>query len=239
MSHSCQISPRPPRRKRSSGVVVPHAPRWYQRLAAWVIFAAIRVVSATLRVRWHDRSGRFDGPPSGPAIYCIWHNRLVLAGTVYQTYVQKRNPTAGIAAMVSASKDGGFLAAILERFDIVPVRGSSSRRGPQALLELTTWAERGYDLAITPDGPRGPCYVVQDGIMSLAQITGLPIVPFSNHIHWKIRVKSWDRFQIPLPFARCDMFMASPLHVPREASDAERETLRQQLEQTMREMAKD
>jgi len=57
------------------------------------------------------------------------------------------------------------------------VRGSSSRRGPQALLELTTWAERGYDLAITPDGPRGPRYVVQDGAMALAQVTGLPIVP--------------------------------------------------------------
>ena len=63
-----------------------------------------------------------------------------------------------------------------------PVRGSTSRRGPQALLELTSWSERGYDLAITPDGPRGPCYVVQDGIMSLAQLTGLPILPVSYHL---------------------------------------------------------
>ena len=79
--------------------------------------------------------------------------------------------------MVSASRDGGILAGILEQFGVKPVRGSSSRRGPQALLEMTTWAERGYDLAITPDGPRGPRYKVQEGVISAAQLTGLPIVP--------------------------------------------------------------
>ncbi len=136
--------------------------------------------------------------------------------------------------MVSASKDGAFLAAILERFGVLPVRGSSSRRGPQALLELTTWAERGYDLAITPDGPRGPRYVVQDGAMSLAQITGLPVVPVSYYLSWKIQLKSWDRFQIPLPFSRCEIIVGRILRVPREATDAEREELRQQLEAELR-----
>jgi lysophospholipid acyltransferase (LPLAT)-like uncharacterized protein len=144
-----------------------------------------------------------------------------------------------MAAMVSASKDGAFLAAILECFKVQPVRGSSSRRGPQALLELTTWSERGYDLAITPDGPRGPCYVVQEGIMSLAQLTGLPIMPVSYHLTWKIQVKSWDRFQIPLPFSRCEMFFEKPVRVSREASDTEREALRQQLELTLKEISRD
>jgi lysophospholipid acyltransferase (LPLAT)-like uncharacterized protein len=144
-----------------------------------------------------------------------------------------------MAAMVSASKDGAFLSGVLERFGVQPVRGSSSRRGPQALLELTTWAERGYDLAITPDGPRGPRYVVQEGVMSLAQVTGLQIVPFSYSAKWKIQAKSWDRFQIPLPFSRCDMVIGKAIRVPREANDAERETLRQELERTMQEMAKD
>jgi lysophospholipid acyltransferase (LPLAT)-like uncharacterized protein len=150
-----------------------------------------------------------------------------------------RTQTAGLAAMVSASKDGAFLASILECFKVQPVRGSSSRRGPQALLELTTWAERGYDLAITPDGPRGPRYVVQEGVMSLAQLTGLPIVPASYHLNWKVRLHSWDRFQIPLPFTRCEFFFGRPLRVPREASDAQREGLRRQLEQTLNEITKD
>jgi lysophospholipid acyltransferase (LPLAT)-like uncharacterized protein len=227
------------RKKARSGVVVPHAPRWYQRLGAWLIFVVIRAVSATLRYRWNDQSGYFAGAPPGPVIFCVWHNRLVLTGTSYHRHVRPRNPTAGIAAMVSASRDGGFLSAILECFGIQPVRGSSSRRGPQALLELTGWAERGYDLAITPDGPRGPAYVVQDGVMSLAQLTGRPILPASLYLNWKLRANSWDRFQIPLPFSRCELVVAAPVRVPREATYAEREALRQQLEQTLREISRD
>ena len=239
MNHSPEAAAQSPGRKRSSGVVIPNAPRWYQRLAAWVMFAAIRVVGGTLRVRWEDRSQLLDDSKRLPAIYCVWHNRLILTPKAYDAYVRRRDPTATVAAMVSASKDGGFLAAVLECFGMVPVRGSSSRRGPQALLELTTWAERGHDLAITPDGPRGPCYSVQHGVMSLAQITGMPIVPFCSNLSWKLRVKSWDRFQIPLPFSRCEMVLGPAIRVPREATDDEREALRQQLEQVMREMVKD
>ena len=227
------------RRRRSSGVVVPHAPRWYQRVAAWCIYGAIRVVWLTLRCRWTDRSGLLTQPSPGPAICCVWHNRLVLSLVVYYGYVQPRTASPGIAAMVSASKDGGFLAAILEYFGVEPVRGSSSRRGPQALLELTTWAERGYDLAITPDGPRGPRYEVQDGTMSLAQVTGLPIIPFAFNLSWKITANSWDKFQIPLPFGRCEILTGQALRVPRDASDAEREALRKELERRLREMTKD
>ena len=229
----------PERPAKKSGVVVPHTPQWYQRLGAWLVFAFVRTVAATLRCRWQDRSGYFQNKPVGPAIYCVWHNRLMLSMTAYYGYARKRNPTPGIAAMVSASKDGGFLAAILERFQVQPVRGSSSRRGPQALLELTTWAERGYDLAITPDGPRGPRCQVQEGVMSLAQITGLPIIPFSYQAGWKLQVKSWDRFQIPLPFSRCEMILAKPIRVPRDVSDADRKTLRQELERTLQDISAD
>jgi len=228
-----------PTRKRSSAVVVPRAARWHQRLGAWLVFVLVRVVSATLRYRWNDRSGHYDGTSSGPSIYCIWHNRLSLSLTAYYSYARARQPTAGLVALVSASRDGAFMAAIVERFGVQPVRGSSSRRGPQALLELTTWAERGYDLAITPDGPRGPRYVAQEGIIYLAQITGLPIIPFSYHLPWKLQVKSWDRFQIPLPFSRCEMNVEKPIRVPREAGDAEREALRQQLENTLRALSRD
>jgi len=227
------------RKRRSSGVVVPHEPYWYQRLGAWAVFLLVRVVSATLRYQWTDRSGYFDGGAAGPAIYCVWHNRLALCLIEYYGYVKKHNQTPGMAALVSASKDGGFLAGILECFGVQPVRGSTSRRGPQALLELTGWAERGYDLAITPDGPRGPRYVVQEGIMGLAQVTGLPIIPASHHLSWKVQAKSWDRFQIPLPFAQCEVFLERPLRVPREASTAEREGLRRQLEETLKAITKD
>ncbi|HWQ92738.1 MAG TPA: lysophospholipid acyltransferase family protein [Clostridia bacterium] len=231
--------PERPTRKRSSGIVTPHSPRWHQRLGAWLVFIIVRMVSATVRYRWHDRSGRFLESHTGPAIYCVWHNRLALCMPIYYGYIHKHTRAQGLAALVSASKDGGFLAAILRCFRVQPVRGSSSRRGAQALLELTTWSERGYDLAITPDGPRGPRYVVQEGIMSLAQVTGFPVVPISYNLNRKIAVHSWDRFLIPLPFSTCDAAIGQPVRVPREASPEERQGLRRQLESTLREMSRD
>ena len=107
------------------------------------------------------------------------------------------------------------------------------------MLELTTWVDRGYNVSITPDGPRGPRYEVQEGALSLAQLTGLPIVPFACNLGWKIRLKSWDRFQIPLPFSRCEMIFEQPIRVPGEATDAEREAIRQRLESSMRAITRD
>jgi lysophospholipid acyltransferase (LPLAT)-like uncharacterized protein len=227
------------RKGKQSGIVVPNQPRWFHWILAWLIFAAIRLLSATLRYHWQDNSGHFDKGFGGQAIYCVWHNRLALCMTAYAAYADRRKKGSRMAAMVSASKDGAFLAAILECFNVLPVRGSTSRRGPQALLELTSLAERGFDLAITPDGPRGPCYQVQDGAMSLAQITGLPIIPFSFFVKWKLRLNSWDRFQIPLPFSYCEMRAAKPVYVPRDATDEERAELRRQLESRLRELSRD
>ena len=230
-----QSAGRAPRKKRG-GVVVPHSARWYQRLAAWLLAASLRVLALTIRFKWHDNSGFFDRP-NGPAIYCFWHNRLAVCTAVYARFNRKLNPTQGVAGLVSASKDGAFLAAVLDSFGAQPVRGSSSRRGPQALLELTTWAERGYDLAITPDGPRGPRYTVQEGVMALAQLTGLPIIPVSCHFSSKIQLNSWDGFQIPLPFARCDVRIDKPIRISREAGDEERESLRRKLEENLKQLS--
>jgi len=225
--------------RKKSGVVIPHAPRWHQRLAAWLIVVSLRAISATIRFRLNDQSGSFTAPRSGPVIYCFWHNRLALCVAAHRKYIRPQNPTIGTAALVSASKDGAFLSAILEAFKIQAVRGSSSRRGPQALLELTGCAENGYDLAITPDGPRGPRYAIQDGVMSLAQLTGLSIIPASYNLSSKIQVNSWDRFQIPLPFSRCEINVAKPIRVPRDCTDAERKKLRETLQETLRSMSKD
>ena len=214
-------------------VVVPHQPSTQQRVAALLLVLVIKTIAATVRFRISDKSGFYDNPPAGQAIYACWHNRLALCLNAYNKYAVPRVQTRGLAAMVSASRDGAFLSAVLEDFKVQPVRGSSSRRGRQALLEMTRWAERGYDLAITPDGPRGPCYKVQPGIISLAQVTGLPIIPFSYQLDWKFRIKSWDRFQVPVLFTSCEVRALPAIRVPRGADDDEREGLRAQLEQDM------
>jgi len=228
-----------PKPQRRSGVIVPHAPKWHQRLGAVVIVFALRALLLTVRFRLKTPSEFLAPNAPAPVIFCIWHNRLATCVKVLDVFRRPNNSGAGMAALISASKDGAFLARILEWFRVQPVRGSSSRRGAQALLELTTWAERGYDLTLTPDGPRGPCYQVQDGIMSLAQLTGLPIVPAALNLNWKISVKSWDRFQIPLPFARCEVCVGKPIRVPQNATDVEREELRRQLENEMRALTRD
>ena len=233
-------TPQPaPIRARKSGVVVPHRAKWYQRLAARLIWLLIRVVSATIRFRLDDRSGFFSGKPKEKIIFALWHNRLALCVPLYERYLRAHDPSRSVVALVSASRDGGLLTHVLELFNIEVARGSSSRRGPQALRELVSWGEDGYDLAITPDGPRGPCYTVQEGVISTAQLTGLPIVPASYHLNWKISLKSWDRFQIPLPFARCEVVTGRILRVPREGSEADRESLRAQLEAELRSITRD
>ncbi len=197
------------------------------------------MVSVTLRYRVKDPHGFMTRQDLRQVIYCTWHNRLALSMKLHSILRRRHHQAAGLAGLVSASKDGAFLAAILGRFGVQSVRGSSSRRGPQALLELATLSDRGYDIAITPDGPRGPRYIVQDGVMALAQVTGLPAVPVSCHLNWKIRLKSWDRFQIPLPFSRCEITIGKTVTVPRESSDDNRESLRQQLQTELRTITSD
>jgi lysophospholipid acyltransferase (LPLAT)-like uncharacterized protein len=223
--------------RRSSNLVVPHPLAWQRRLAAFLLASLLRVCLWTWRCRWIDTADYPDY--KGPVIYCIWHNRLTLALASYDRYVRSKWPDSGVAAMISASRDGGLVANVVERFGIQSIRGSTSRRGPQALLEATTLMERNFSIAITPDGPRGPVYRVQEGIIQLAKLTGRPILPTSNYARWKFRFNSWDRFQIPLPFAFCELRHGAPLWVPREATDAECEQLRLKLENAMRAITRD
>ncbi len=209
------------------GRTFPHKPTQSQRAVALMAVFVERVLTATLRVQWRGSAGFLPAPSSAPAIFCLWHNRLALCMFIHRKRAHR------LAAMVSASKDGALLAAMLERFGVQPVRGSTSRRGPQALLEMVTCAQLGYDLAVTPDGPRGPRGVVQGGVIALAQVTGLPIVPVTWRSTWMIAPKSWDRFQVPVPFSRCEIIFNQPILVPRDADIREREERRRELESSL------
>ena len=220
-------------------VVVPKQAGWKGRFAAFAISWAVRIMSWTIRFRFDDSAKFFAEKNPGPMIFCVWHNRLFLSAIVYQKCQKRIGMKRAMAGLVSASRDGAMLALIFKQFGITAVRGSSSRRGAQALLEMTSQAEKGLDLTITPDGPRGPRYDVQHGIMSLAQVTGIPILPVSFHICGKLQMPSWDRFQIPLPFTRCDIKVGEPLTVGRNISKEKREKAREELERRMREITVD
>ena len=223
------------------GVVVPMQARWHGRLAARIIWGLCHLLAWTLRWRMEDRAGMQASDAARPVIFAIWHNRLALSLLIHRRYVQRPHDPQPrrLAALVSASRDGGLLARVLELFHVIPIRGSSSRRGAPALREIIAAAQAGHDVALTPDGPRGPCYRLQPGVIAAAQLTGLPIVPASFHLPWKKCLRSWDRFQIPLPFSRCEVVFGAPIRIPPDATEADRERLRVEVEAALRSITRD
>ncbi len=224
--------------RQTSGPVKPHQPRFAQRLLARTIFLVIQGMASSQRWSLADPHRTLEITHTSPCIFAIWHNRLAFSLVVHRRFVRVRFPERRMAAMVSASRDGAMLSMVLKAFDVEPVRGSSSRRGAQALLELKSWAERGLDLAITPDGPRGPRYRVQTGVVALAHVTGLPIIPAAYHLPWKVQVRSWDRFQVPIPLGRCEVTLGEPLRV-QDDSEAGIESARAELERRLIAITKD
>lgn len=202
----------------------------------WVARLVIAFVGGTTRWRVEDRAGLLEHPPARPVIFAFWHNRYFLMPHLLHKYWRPRRP-ARCAVLVSTSRDGDISAVVLRPYNIVCVRGSTSRRGQQALLELTRLVQEGSDVAITPDGPRGPRYAVKDGIISLAQLTGTPIVPLSYTLTWKRELKSWDGFLVPFPFGRATLCIAAPIDVPRDADDALRENKRLELESVLKSLS--
>ncbi len=209
------------------------------KLLAWIISTLMKVLAGTLRYDFREVPSKIQPLETTPFIISIWHNRLALSLSLYRRLVARPYPSHRMAALVSASKDGAILSEILTRFHVQPVRGSSSRRGPQALKELVHWANEGWDLAVTPDGPRGPCYQIQNGVIYAAQLTGHPILPVSFHLSRKLTLKSWDRFQIPLPFSKCTVHVAEPIVVPREMDDTERAATKERLQAAMDSVTRD
>jgi lysophospholipid acyltransferase (LPLAT)-like uncharacterized protein len=199
---------------RASGPVVPRQASPKQRLIAWGIVAALRAAFVTQRLSLRDPHDALREVESRPVIFAIWHNRLALAPFLHRRFSRRHRP---LTALISASRDGALLSAILEKFRIQPVRGSSSRRGAQAILELRARAEEGHDIAITPDGPRGPRYRVQPGVVALARLTGMPIIPVAPNARRRLDLRSWDRFQVPLPFTFVEVRVGAPLFVPPDA----------------------
>jgi hypothetical protein len=201
-------------------------------MIGWLVRILITAVAFTLRWRQEDPTGQFAAPTSHPMLFTFWHNRIFLMPHLYtHRWKSRRNRQAVV--LISASSDGEKLARILTRYNMICVRGSSSRRGKEALRELTRHVHDGRDVGLTPDGPRGPKYRVQPGVISLAQLTAAPIVPVTYALSGKIVINSWDHFMIPLPFARCTVRVGAPIWVPREADEPMRENKRLELERVL------
>ena len=196
-------------------------------LIAGVGYPLISALGHTLRWRV-EGADHYDAVlASGrQPIMAFWHGRI-LSGTLY---FQRRN----IVVITSENFDGEWIARIIQRFGFGTARGSSSRGGLRAMLQLVRDMEKGRPAAFTLDGPRGPARVAQPGAIWLARATGNPVVPFHMEASSKWTANSWDRTQIPKPFTTVTVAIGAPLDVPGDASDARMETIRQELEQRLR-----
>ncbi len=165
----------------------------------------------------------------GQIICAFWHNRTLLLPFIYRYEMR----LSRLVAMVSRSRDGQFLADFLHRFGFRAIRGSSSTGGIETFVQATRIARQGYDIAIAPDGPRGPRYQAQPGIIKLAQMTSLPIVPTSYQVSVRKELHSWDRFIIPAPFTKVVFEIAPAITVARRSRQKGLEQARQQLQERL------
>lgn len=193
--------------------------RFLALLGSWVI----RLVGASLRVTVEDRGGVINLPDHPPVIIAFWHNRVGMMGYFYERFNIRRTALT----FISRSKDGQVITDVAARFGIKAVRGSTSRNGVSAMLAaIRASGDTHIDLVITPDGPRGPRYHIQPGLIRLAQMTQRPIVAITYRLGWKLELRSWDRFQVPLPFSTCHLVTAEQIFVPESATEAELEVIR-------------
>jgi hypothetical protein len=163
---------------------------------------------------------------AGGVIYTLWHGRLLPL-----TYYHRRQ---NIATLISQSRDGEYIARVVERWGYRAIRGSSSRGGSGALREMIKLARTGRSLAITPDGPRGPRQKLKPGVLTLAQLTGQPMIPMSASATraWWVDAR-WDHFLVPKPFARVFVRYADPVYVPRDADEAAISGIGEEVEATL------
>lgn len=180
----------------------------------------------TVRFRAEHRA-RFDGfaDRGEPVLYALWHGRLLPL-----TYYHRHR---GIAAIISQSADGEYIARLVEGWGFDAVRGSTSRGGGEALREVVRRVRAGQSVAITPDGPRGPRQRVQPGILVAAQLTGAPILPVVAGCSRAWWPGGWDRFCVPQPFSKVVVVYGEPRTVSREGGEAE---VRRQAERLERDM---
>ena len=154
-------------------------------------------------------------------VMAFWHGRI-LPATVY---FRRR----GIVVMTSENFDGEWIARIIERFGYGTSRGSTSRGGRRAMLQLVRDMQQGRAAGFAIDGPRGPARVAQPGAVWLAKATGQPLLPFHSEAASAWTLNSWDRTQIPKPFTSVAMAIAAPIYVPRDADDQAMEGLQARL----------
>lgn len=199
--------------------------RWFRpwlavagRLGAWLL----RLLAVTWRVRVQGADPFRDGP----CLAALWHRGFLAAACVWRD--------RGISVPVSRSRDGDLLEAVLRRLGYgESPRGSSSEGGSRLLRGLIRCVRDQRSVAVLPDGPRGPARRLKPGVLAVARASGRPVVPVALSARPCLRLGTWDRALVPLPFARVRCAYGSPVVVPKRAGEGELDELRRALEREL------
>jgi lysophospholipid acyltransferase (LPLAT)-like uncharacterized protein len=167
----------------------------------WLLAALLRLWGRTLRFEADAETLARLTKSDEPAAIVIWHNRLFISAEIFRRYRYKRR----VFGLVSASQDGAWLAAFYRLIGLTPVRGSSSNFGREAGKALIEVMRAGHDIGITPDGPRGPLYTVEPGVLVVTRRNHAPMILVGAEFGPAKRLGSWDRFYVPWPFTRIKM----------------------------------
>ncbi len=184
----------------------------------WLI---INFLYLTNRKRWHIE-GKI---PDTPIVVAFWHAELLLAPFIYK----KIAPNRRVEVMISEHFDGELIAQTMRFFGIGAIRGSSSKGAAKALIKAIKRVKEGGDVAITPDGPKGPRHELSDGIVAIAKKSKAPIVIFNYRPSKYKQAKSWDKFLIPMPFGTIDFFCSEPIYIEDLEIDEAKEMIRRRM----------
>jgi lysophospholipid acyltransferase (LPLAT)-like uncharacterized protein len=206
------------------------APRRVLDLTPPLAAGLVRLLGPTLRLRVQGLEAlTSSGPAARPLIYCIWHGRILMVPWL-NAHLRRSHGERQISVLASRSRDGELIAEYARRFGLDVMRGSSSRGGAEALRALVAAIGAGRDVALAPDGPRGPRRQLGGGVVALAALTGAPVVSLGFAARPAWRLATWDEFQIPWPFARAALVFGTMTSVAR---DSDRERARKEIEQSL------
>jgi lysophospholipid acyltransferase (LPLAT)-like uncharacterized protein len=201
------------------------------RLVGWLGKGLVDLICSTMRIRFVDLEKARSLIESRRFIFTFWHSRILMISYLYKGW--------GAAILVSKSKDGEIMAQILQRQGHETIRGSTSRHGLRAMTKLIKALKKDIRPGgVVPDGPGGPRFKVQPGVIALAQKTGYPIIPVS---YGAKRIKifaSWDRFLLPYPFTECRVIFGTPVSVPTKIDAKGHESYRLRLEDELNRITK-
>jgi lysophospholipid acyltransferase (LPLAT)-like uncharacterized protein len=204
----------------------PFKKRLLIRIADLAFYSLINLLGRTARfeVEGWEHHEKVTGK-GGLPIYCSWHDRIFLA-----TYWWRRRR---IVVMTSQSFDGEYIARFIQRFGYGSARGSSTRGGVGAVVEMARLMRAGCTTGFTIDGPKGPRYVAKMGAVLLAKKSGHPVLPFTVALARYWTLPSWDKLQIPKPFTRARVFVAAPVYVPADADEEALQAKRDELQRVL------